>query len=79
MRGIVKHLRSVGLRVMAEAVQNHDQWQALQEAHCKLFQGSFFDRPLFELEAQLIDRLQDLQPVAPRTALPPCSAFPNRN
>jgi EAL domain-containing protein (putative c-di-GMP-specific phosphodiesterase class I) len=54
---------------MAGDVQNHDQRQALLQAHCKLFRGYVFIRPSsnpqFESEAQLIDRLQDLQPVAP--------------
>jgi EAL domain-containing protein (putative c-di-GMP-specific phosphodiesterase class I) len=50
---------------MAEGMENHDQWQALQQAGCKIFQGYFFDHLQFELEAQLIDRLRKLQPVAP--------------
>jgi EAL domain-containing protein (putative c-di-GMP-specific phosphodiesterase class I) len=69
VRGFVNHLRSVALLVMAGDVQNHDQRQALLQAHCKLFRGYVFIRPSsnpqFESEAQLIDRLQDLQPVAP--------------
>jgi EAL domain-containing protein (putative c-di-GMP-specific phosphodiesterase class I) len=65
LRGIIELGRSVGLRVMAEGVENHDQWQALQQADYKLFQGYFFDHLQFELEAQLIDRLRELQPVAP--------------
>jgi EAL domain-containing protein (putative c-di-GMP-specific phosphodiesterase class I) len=65
VRGIIELGRSVGLRVMAEGMENHDQWQALQQAGCKIFQGYFFDHLQFELEAQLIDRLRKLQPVAP--------------
>lgn len=65
MRSIIDLGCSFGLRVMAEGVENHDQWQALQQAGCKLFQGCLFDHPQFELEAQLIDRLRELQPVAP--------------
>jgi len=65
VRAIIELGRSLGLRVVAEGVENQDQWQALQEAGCELFQGYYFDRPQFELEAQLIDRLRDLQPVAP--------------
>jgi len=37
VRGIIELGRSVGLRVMAEGVENHDQWQALQQAGFKLF------------------------------------------
>jgi len=65
VRGLIELGCSFGLRVMAEGVENHDQWQALQQAGFKLFQGYFSDHLQFELEAQLIDRLRKLQPVAP--------------
>jgi EAL domain-containing protein (putative c-di-GMP-specific phosphodiesterase class I) len=65
VRAIVDLGRSLGLRVVAEGVENHDQWQALREVGCEIFQGYYFDRPQLESENHLIDRLREIQLAPP--------------
>ena len=65
VRAIIELGRSFGLRVVAEGVESPEQWQALQEAGCEIFQGFLFDRPVMEMENHLLDRLRELQLSSP--------------
>ena len=63
VRAIIDLGRSLNLRVVAEGVESHEQWQALREVGCQLFQGFLFDRPQLESEGSgrtLLTRLQQL-------------------
>ena len=51
MRAVVRLGRSLGLKVVAEGVENERQMQALAQAGCRAVQGYLTGRPM---EAQAI-------------------------
>jgi diguanylate cyclase (GGDEF)-like protein/PAS domain S-box-containing protein len=58
VRAIIELGHSLNLRVVAEGVENHEQWLALRQAGCHLFQGFLFDRPSLEGERLLLERIR---------------------
>jgi len=60
VRAILELGHSLDLRVVAEGVETPQQWQALQQAGCQLFQGFLFDQPCLEGERPLLDRIHQL-------------------
>ena len=60
VRAILELGHSLDLRVVAEGAENQEQWQALHQAGCRLFQGFLFDQPCLEGEHPLLARIQRL-------------------
>ncbi len=66
VRAIVTLAHSMDLNVVAEGVENHEQWSALADIGCKAFQGYFFGRPV---------PVQDLRLKAPAESPAMVAAF----
>ena len=66
--------RSLGLQVIAEGVENAEQWQLLSRLGCRLFQGYWFSAPLeladFEAYAEAGCLPSDWAPEAPELEQP---------
>jgi len=46
VRSTIHLAHELGLRVVAEGVENEDSWRVLQSMHCDELQGFFFSKPL---------------------------------
>ncbi|MCP1339740.1 EAL domain-containing protein [Idiomarina sp. M1R2S28] len=46
VRSTIHLAHELGLRVVAEGVENEDSWRVLQSMHCDELQGYFFSKPL---------------------------------
>ena len=44
-RDAIKHLKSYSIKLLAEKVETHDEFQYLSELGCDYFQGFFFNKP----------------------------------
>jgi diguanylate cyclase (GGDEF)-like protein len=56
VQGVLLIARQLGLKTVAEGVENEAQWQLLQTLGCDTYQGYFFDKPL--TAQQMGDRLR---------------------
>lgn len=44
-RNAIKHLKSYNIKLLAEKVETHEEFQYLSELGCDYFQGFFFNKP----------------------------------
>jgi diguanylate cyclase (GGDEF)-like protein len=66
VRSIIELAGALGLRVVAEGVEDERTWRLLHAAGCHVAQGWFFARPLpAESLAGWLDRYRPLRPTAP--------------
>ncbi|MFZ6648845.1 bifunctional diguanylate cyclase/phosphodiesterase [Undibacterium sp. TJN25] len=73
VRAIVTLAHSMDLNVVAEGVENHEQWSALADIGCKAFQGYFFGRPVPVQDLRLKAPAESPAMVAANCCEPPLS------
>jgi diguanylate cyclase (GGDEF)-like protein len=74
VRSTIELGRNLGLRVIAEGVEEESAWQRLTALECDYAQGYFLSRPMPALEVEAFvrahnDRRPQVGPVAPREAV----------
>ncbi len=54
VKTIIALAKNLGLEIVAEGIENLEQWNVLSELGCDLFQGYFFSPPLTKLDFQTL-------------------------
>ena len=54
VKTIIALAKNLGLEIVAEGIENLEQWNVLSELGCDLFQGYFFSLPLTKLDFQTL-------------------------
>jgi diguanylate cyclase (GGDEF)-like protein len=77
VRSVIELSNALGLRVVAEGVEDERTWRLLHAAGCHVAQGWFFARPLPAAKlVDWVDRYRPLQPANP--PMQPPVAWPSR-
>ena len=56
VRNVIRLGHDLGLQVVAEGVENAQQWHLLEQEGCDLFQGFYFSKPLAATNLQALLR-----------------------
>ncbi len=46
IRGLIQLFKSLGIKVVAEGIENEQQKKALKDMRCDMIQGYFYSRPV---------------------------------
>jgi diguanylate cyclase (GGDEF)-like protein len=77
VRSVIELANGLGMRVVAEGVEDERTWRLLHAAGCHVAQGWFFAQPLPAAKlVDWVDRYQPLRPTAP--PMQPPVAWPSR-